>query len=396
MGEGSGAVSFSNTPKALAARGHEVHIIHPAEPGEPGGEETLHGVRFHRFETRESFIPRLGPLPLRLARRVGRYLAYQRIGTRTALQLARKIRPDLVIGYGHFEAPVAHRVAQRIGVPNVTRLFGNVLSINLDDPIRFRMNFPQVLGFKAPCARLILTNDGASGVEVARRCGVPLERLVHLRNGLDFGLFQPGPPDPEVFDQLGLPQGTPILMTVTRLATEKKLERIINAMPALLQRVPNAAAVLVGEGHERAMLEERAARLGVASSIHLPGAVAYQDLPRWHRSASIVLSLLDRTNASNPVFEAMACQRCVVVLDAGTTREVVVPDQTGVLLDKADLPRLGNMLADLISDEDRRKRLGTAARTHIRSLLLDPQDRMRQELDILLQVIDESKRKDRN
>jgi glycosyltransferase involved in cell wall biosynthesis len=103
-----------------------------------------------------------------------------------------------------------------------------------------------------------------------------------------------------------------------------------------------------------------------------------------------VLSLLDRTNASNPVFEAMACERCVVALDTGMTRDLVIPDQTGVLLAHGDLPNLGEGLAELLEDEERRSRIGAAARKHVRSLLLDPPARMDQEVDILLQVIGES------
>jgi hypothetical protein len=51
---------------------------------------------------------------------------------------------------------------------------------------------------------------------------------------------------------------------------------------------------------------------------------------------------------------------------------------------------LGGILADLLGDAERLRRLEGAARPHIRSLLLDPPDRMDQEIGILLQVIDES------
>jgi glycosyltransferase involved in cell wall biosynthesis len=124
----------------------------------------------------------------------------------------------------------------------------------------------------------------------------------------------------------------------------------------------------------------------------MPGAVANRDLPAWYRSASIVLSLLDRTNASNPVFEGMACERCVVALDAGTTRELVIDGHTGVLVAPDDLPGLGATLADLVLDPERRTRLGKAARSHVRTLLLDPPARMDQEIAILLQVIEEGSR----
>ena len=392
MGEGIGAGSFSRTPRALAERGHEVHVVLPTEPRQPAVDRMDGGVAFHRYEAGMLFRPGTGPLPVRLASRLWTYLAYQSSGTRAAMEVARRVLPDLVISFGTYEAPVARRVAKRLGIPNVTRLFGNSLSLTLDDPIRFHLNFPEVRAFTTPCARLILTNDGACGREVAKRCGVPEGRLVHLRNGLDFDRFRPGSPVSSVWEDLGLSQGAPLLLTVTRLAPEKKLDRLIDAMPALLKRVPSAVAVLLGEGPEREALEARARVLGLQSSVLMPGAVPSADLPRWYRSASVVLSLLDRTNASNPVFEAMACEGCVVALDAGMTRELVVPDQTGVLLAGEDLGMLGEILADLLGDEERRRRLGVAARAHVRALLLDPPARMDQEVEILLQVIEEHER----
>jgi L-malate glycosyltransferase len=391
MGTGIGAGSFSRTPRALAERGHEVHVVLPAEPGMPEGEEEWEGVRLHRFASGTSFQPPYAILPLRLLLRVTSYLAYQSAGTRTALAIARKVKPDLVVSFGPFEAPVARRVARRIGIPNVVRLFGNGLSLSLHNRVKFLLNFPEVIAFRTPCARLILTNDGANGEAVAVRCGIPPERFVHLRNGLDFAHFTPGPPDMAVFRRLGVDPASPLLITVTRLALEKKIERLIEAMPALLRRCPSAVAVLVGEGPERPRLEDLARSLGVADSVKIPGAVPNKDLPAYYRSAAVVLSLLDRTNASNPVFEAMACGRCVVALDTGTTSEIVVPDRTGLLLKREDLPRLGGLLADLLADPQGRARLGAAGRAHVRGLLLDPPERMDQEIGILLQVIEEAK-----
>jgi phosphatidylinositol alpha-1,6-mannosyltransferase len=159
-------------------------------------------------------------------------------------------------------------------------------------------------------------------------------------------------------------------------------------MPAVLQRVPNAVALLVGDGPDRPRLLARARDLGVERAVLFPGPVSHGELPAWYRTATLVLSLLDRTNASNPVFEAMACGRCVVAIDAGTTRDLVVPDKTGVLVRGEDIPRLGDAIADILLDEPRREAMGREARTHVRSLLLDPADRMKQEIEILVGVIE--------
>lgn len=384
-----GAGSFWRTPRALVERGHEVHIVLPAEDVRSPGVEDRDGVKLHRYRSRIRFLPPYAALPLRLLLRVAVYSAYQLIGYSSALRVARAVRPDLVLAFGTFEAPVARRVGRALGIPNVTRLFGNSLSLTLEDPVRFHLNFPEVRAFRTPASRLILTNDGADGEAVARRCGVPPERFVHLRNPLDFSLYTPGPPDQVIWEQLGVPAGTPIIMTVTRLAMEKKLERLIDALPALLRRFPGAIAVFLGEGPEREPLRERARALRVDQAIRMPGAVPHRDLPRWYRTASVVISLLDRTNASNPVFEAMACERCVLALDAGATREVVIPSKTGVLIRREDLPRLGEILCDLIENENQRRDLAQRGRVHVRGLLLDPPARMDQEIAILLQAIRE-------
>ena len=205
MGDGTGAGSFWRTPRALVERGHEVHMVLPAAARQQGGLEERDGIRLHRYPSKIDFVLPYAFLPVRIAARAWIYGAYQRIGTRSAMAVAREIGPDMILAFGTFEAPVAYKVARVLGVPNVTRLFGNSLSLTLNDSIRFRLNFPEVRAFRTPCARLILTNDGADGEAVARRCGVPAERFVHLRNGLDFEMFKPGPADPADFQAVSSP-----------------------------------------------------------------------------------------------------------------------------------------------------------------------------------------------
>ena len=117
--------------------------------------------------------------------------------------------------------------------------------------------------------------------------------------------------------------------------------------------------------------------------VRFPGPVRQLDLPEWYRTADIILSLLDRTNAANPVFEAMACGRPVVALHAGTTREVVLDGVTGIVLPREELPRLGGILAELIRDPGRRRILGAAGRLRIPDLVMDMKARLDYEVDLL-------------
>lgn len=388
MGEGKGASAFTRTLQALTRRGHRVTVSMPAETGAETEVGEFSGCRLVRGVSHQRFLPNPHlPAVARLWDRWRCWRDYQRWAVEQGSQIGAEDRPDLVLALGVFEAAAARQVARRLGAPQVTRLFGNNLSLNLDDPIRFYANFPEVIAFRTPCDLLILTNDGANGEELAKRLGVPPARFRYLRNGLEFERFTPGPPDPALRERLGIPSDAPLLITVTRLAEEKKLERAIGLMPALLGRHPEARLVLLGEGPERPRLEQLARDLQVADRVLMPGAIHQDELPDWYRSADLLLSLLDRTNASNPVFEAMACGRVVVALDAGTTREVVVDGVTGLLVRKGAISKLGGEIAALLDDRSRREVLQLAAVRHIRSLLVTPRERLDHEVDLLEEVV---------
>jgi glycosyltransferase involved in cell wall biosynthesis len=170
---------------------------------------------------------------------------------------------------------------------------------------------------------------------------------------------------------------------VTRLAPEKRLERALQALSGLIEKVPRSVLALIGDGPDRETLEARAAKMGLGAHVRFPGPVEHDRLPEWYRTADLLLSLLDRTNASNPVFEAMACGRVPVVLDSGATREVVAHGRTGIVVRPEELPALGGVLADLLLDPARRERLGAAAAQAIRELLPTAKERMSYETELL-------------
>lgn len=394
MGEGRGAAIFTLLPEALARRGHEVRVSLPVPSGRstrtdaPIEEGTIPdsppAFHLHRHPAPRGYVPDPAqPLPARLADRLDCWLRYQREGYAAARRLSRQHPPDLVIGMGIYEAPVGRRLARALGVPNITRIFGTSLSLHLEQPLRFYANFPEVIALCTPCARLIWNDDGADGRAVARRLRLPDDRIRYLRNGVDFELFHPGPAPMELRARLGLRPQQKILMTGTRLAPEKKLERAIDGLRGAVALGSDAVLILPGDGPERDRLRAIARDAGLSDRVLFPGPIRQREMAAWYRLADLMLSLLDRTNAANPVYEAMACACPVVALDAGTTRDVVQDGETGVILPLAELPRLGTILHDLLEDRNRRLRLGEAAAREIRSLILPLDRRMAMEVELI-------------
>lgn len=386
MGKGAGASAFMRSPVALAAAGHRVHLIQPCAAGEEGEAEYA-GVRFHKYRSPEILSNPQLPLPVRLWERAWRYGYYQLTAPRRAVQLARRITPDLVVAYGIMTTPAARTTARRLGLPLAARYFGNTLSLALHKPLSWQGNFMERIGFRIPVCAMVMTNDSSPALEVFRRLGVDRRPVHFLRNGIPEETFSPGPRSPEVIDRLGVSKTAFILMCVTRLHSEKRLDRAIRALAGLHQRgMTRAVLALPGDGPEKPALERLAAELGVTDHVHFPGPVPNRALAAWYRTADVVLSLLDRTNGGNPTCEAMACGRCVVALDVGTTNEVVKDGETGVLVPPTKVDDLPRILEALAGDPDRREALGRRARPFVLELCGTVKERLEREIGILEEV----------
>ncbi len=160
----------------------------------------------------------------------------------------------------------------------------------------------------------------------------------------------------------GLDRG-PVVLFVSRLYEDNRVDLLIDAMAELCEAVPDVRLVVIGSGPAQAALERRACELGVDGRIAMPGAVyGEEQLAPWFLSADVFcyptnvgLSMLhafgygvpvvtsDRTEAQNPEIEA---------LDPG------VNGQTYRHGDASDLARV---LAEMLNDEAARRKMAEAA-----------------------------------
>jgi len=426
MGEFKGAPSFFLAPQALLKAGHSVHISMPkggeitltseagprneaasAEGGAAAanvesaaahgesqpravGAETYHGIKLHRYGFAIDFMPMKGhPFFIHLTR-LFRYLYYLMLATLAGLRAARVCKPDVVVGYGAWAAPIAFFVARSMGLPNVTRLFGQSLSFGggagLRGAVRTFLNYPEIVAFLTSCSSLIVCDDGSGGDAVARRMGVPAGRIRFWRNGVDKELFRPPQDRREIKAGLGLNPDAPMLLSVSRLDAEKHHERLIQALPGLLETFPDAIIYILGEGPERGYLESEASRLGLTKSVRMPGAVPQDALARYYKACDVFLSLSDRTNVANPTLEAMCCGAPVVLLDKGTTSGVVRSGEHATVVKEEDLPELGKILIDLLGDESKRFALGEGAAVFAAEHVPSIEERSKLEADAVTAV----------
>lgn len=166
--------------------------------------------------------------------------------------------------------------------------------------------------------------------------------------GVDTGLFHPAPKPP------GSP---PTAVCVGRLAVSQKGQDVLlAAWPAVVERVPDARLVLVGDGPDRAALEMIA-----PASVEFTGRV--DDVVRRYHAADVVVQPSRYEGLSLTVLEALACGRPVVAADAEGMREVI--GDAGAVVPVGDADALARALIERLEHPERAALEGEAARQRV-------------------------------
>jgi len=187
--------------------------------------------------------------------------------------------------------------------------------------------------------------------------GVAPDRVVTVRNGIALARFRaPRRERAALRAELGVAADAKLLLAVGTLGRCKAQELLIEA----LRKLPASATLaLVGDGPDRAALEERARHRGVAARVRFLGA--RDDVPELLHAADLFVHAARWEGFGRVVAEAMAAGRAVVATRVGGIPEFVADGTTGVLVEPDSADALADALAALLADPARAQRLGRAA-----------------------------------
>jgi glycosyltransferase involved in cell wall biosynthesis len=163
-------------------------------------------------------------------------------------------------------------------------------------------------------------------------------------------------------ERFDIPADQPLVLYQGGLQWGRGLSNLLEAMRGL----PRGHLVFVGDGVQRAALEQAAADM--ADRVHFVGQVPLAELPAWTASADIGVQTLRNTclnhytTDSNKLFEYVMGGLPVVASDFPEIRTVVTADDLGVLVDPDDVESIRGALGRLLDDEPYRQRLADNAR----------------------------------
>jgi len=377
MGAHKGASSFFQTIQGYTSHGHHVDLII--------------GNRCSGLEDPNVRVLRLDvPLLRKLSRipKIGFFfnavwwLVFQLTAIACGLSLSLRSRPDVTYGYEILGVPAASTLGKLLHCPSVSRFQGTIMWS------RMRMRFWKLrfwdhfLALKWPTDLTIMANDGTEGDRVLQTLGVDRQRVQFWMNGVDQSFLEPMPETiiNELREELKLDANCQVLLTLSRLAAWKRVDRIIRAMPAILKHNQNVHLVIVGDGDARTSYEAMAEHLQVEYAITFAGAVPHAETRYYLELADIFVSLYDLSNMGNPLLEAMMAGKCIVTLNNGATGSVIRNNVNGVLMETDELGHLPETILQLLGDEATRTRLGCQARAYAAEHFWDWNARMDEEI----------------
>ena len=194
--------------------------------------------------------------------------------------------------------------------------------------------------------------------------------MVKIAPGIDVEHFIPTDASP-LRESLGLADKK-VIVSVGRLVHRKGQDHLIEAMPQILENVPRAHLLLVGEGPYREHLQNLVHQLKLESSVTFIGRIQYQDLPMYICVGDIFampsrsrLMGLEVEGLGIVYLEASSCGLPVLAGDSGGAPDAVIQNETGLVVSGTDNKEIASAAVALLTNLEASQKMGTVGRQWI-------------------------------
>ena len=339
---GSGIIA-TELGKALALRGHRVHVLSSETPARLGDYQP--GLWFHRVETPSYPLFREPQYLLSLANKI--------------VQVSRQERLDVV--HAHYAIPhaTAGYLARQIlaasdgpQVPRViTTLHGTDITLLGSDP-----SYSETVAF------CIEQSDGVTAVsqslksDTVRQLGITRDIRV-IPNFLDCSAHHRR--DAEHLRRSLAPSGEKLLIHVSNFRPVKRVTAVVEIFAEVRRSCP-ARLLMVGDGPDVAEATRLAKTLGVGDAVEFLGA--QEQVVPLLSAADVFILPSAQESFGLAALEAMACEVPVVASRVGGLPEVIEHGVSGFLHAPDDLTGMAASTLRLLNDPELHRRAAHQAR----------------------------------
>ena len=307
------ATSIKTLKDALEEQGHNVFIFTTTDPHIKKGTVEANIFRF-------SSVPFISFTDRRVAFR----------GFFEATKVAREVKLDIVHTQTEFAlGMIGKYVAHQLKIPAI-----HTYHTMYEDYLHYVLNGHLLRPYhvKQFTNAYLKNMDGV--IAPSKRVEALLKRYrvnIPMRvipTGVDINSLNK-PETVDVRKELDIPDEVPVLLTLSRVAEEKKIDRILNAMPEILDEFPQTRLVIAGDGPDMEVLQEQVERLTLEDSVIFTGDIPHDDVGSYYKMADLFVSASDTETQGLTYIEALASGTKCVVYDTDYTEHVFADEEFG-------------------------------------------------------------------
>ncbi len=212
------------------------------------------------------------------------------------------------------------------------------------------------------CDALVSVADAMTALMV--EVGVaPRDKFTTIYSGMEVEPFlAAGDTRAQTRRSLGYDDQHVVIGKVARLFHLKGHEYLVRAAASAVAAQPNLRFLLVGDGILADAIRAQVRRAGLADHFQFAGLVPPQRIPALIGAMDVVVHTSLREGLARVLPQALIAGKPVVSYDVDGAREVVVTDETGILLPPQSVDALSGAIVRLAGDPSLRERLGRTGR----------------------------------
>jgi len=171
-----------------------------------------------------------------------------------------------------------------------------------------------------------------------------------------------------IIDNSNLPksyEGRRILLSVSRLIVSKGIDINIRAIKKLSQKYKNLLYLIIGDGPERARLQELTRNLGLTNNVLFIGKLPYEQVMRYMAICEIFTLPSWQETFGLVYVEAMASAKPVIAVSGQGIDGIIIHGQNGFLVKPHDVDSLIEALDFLLSNPEKARIMGERARKEV-------------------------------
>jgi glycosyltransferase involved in cell wall biosynthesis len=213
-------------------------------------------------------------------------------------------------------------------------------------------------------SKLIVVTQGIKD-ETMRTYDIPEGKILVINNGVDVHKFRPLDDTGDLRKELGL-EGKQIIAFIGIFVEWQGLDHLIEAAPLIIDKRPDTAFLLVGDGPLKGRLVNKAGETNVIKHFIFTGLIPYDQVPFFINLSDVcVVPKKPLKSGYSPLklYEYMACGKPIVATRTGGF-EILERSHAGILVDPSSSYEFSNSIVRLLQDSNLRKEMGENGRKY--------------------------------